>query len=72
MRVAKGWALLLAGSACFLFGLLAAISAAFEADIPLGGGFEVPQSLFISAIFIVAGGALFANGLLTLDAKANA
>jgi hypothetical protein len=72
MRLLKGWTLLLAGSAGFLLGLLAAIGVAFDADIPLGGGFEVPQSLFISGMFIIAGGTLFANGLLTLDTKAKA
>lgn len=67
MRLLKGWSLLVAGTVCFFFGLLAVISEAFDLRIPLGGGFYVPQSLIVSAVFIVAGGALFANGLMALD-----
>jgi hypothetical protein len=67
MRLLKGWCLLVAGAACILFGLLAAASEAFDWQIPLGGGFHVPQSLIVAGVFIVAGGLLFANGLMGID-----
>ena len=67
MRQLKGVLLLVSGVAVFLFGLAAVVGFAFDWEIPLGGGFYVPRSLIISGIFIVAGGGLFANGLMTLD-----
>ena len=67
MRRTKAWVLLASGAFCFLLGLLSVLSDAFDWNISIGGGFDVPQSLVLAGVFVLGGGILFANGLLALD-----
>ena len=61
MRRIKGWAQLVAGAVVFTLGFISIVNFSFEWE------FIMPPSMILAAVLIVAGGTLFARGLISLD-----
>jgi hypothetical protein len=61
IRWIKGRAQLVAGAVVFALGFISIVNFSFEWE------FIMPPSMILAAVLIVAGGTLFAHGLMSLD-----
>lgn len=61
MHRIKGWAQIAVGAIVFALGFISIVNFSFDWE------FIVPPIIISAAVLIVAGGTVFANGLLTLD-----